>query len=180
MNFTPDILKLSTQQWVDMIKTQELSEDFLFFYASHIPDSCWNRLATYQKLTEKFIIDFNYKLDISILLTSQVVHEKTIRENMQIFQEYLWHACRYQYLSEEFINEFQDQLHWGQLFLNQDHLSISFISKNISRFPKEYIYDPLDIFHKSILEYNKKLILNFVQDHNKKIRTVEGTIRTRF
>lgn len=180
---TPDeIFKLSDQEWIHLIKTQEIQMDTLTCFASHIPDKAWNRLAVYQKLTEKFILDFHYKFDIPTLLTGQVIHEKTIRENLDIFQDHMWHACRYQYLTEEFIQDHDKIVNWKQLFLHQKHLSLSFILKHFSkRFPRrEFIYDPLDVFHMETYYQHPGPIGRIVKIHNNKIRKVTAAGKARF
>ena len=178
---TPEeIFKLSDQDWILKIKTQEIPLQILECFASQVPDKAWSYLAVYQKLTEKFILDFHYKFDIPILLTSQVVHEKTIRENMNIFQDHLWHACRYQYLSEAFIADHLTQVDWTQLFLHQKHLSISFIIRNFKYFPRtEFINDILDFFHMEIYYKNKSQLNKIVDDHNSRIRKVSAAGRFR-
>jgi hypothetical protein len=175
-----EIINMSDQDWINKIKTQEFSMETLGCWASHIPDKAWNYLAIYQKLTSDFILDFDYKFDIAILLTSQVIHEKTIRDNLWLFQDYMWHACRYQYLSEAFITDHLKLVDLKQLYLHQDHLSLSFIIRTFKYFPRdEFIYEIKDIFHNEIYQKHGEQLNKIVTAHNARIRKVSARSRIR-
>ena len=175
-----EAFNLSDQQWIDKIKTQEILITDLCRYASHIPDKAWNYLAIYQKLTEKFILDYSYQFDLDVLLINQVVHEKTIRNNLDIFKNHMWHICRYQYVTESFLNDHSDIVNWKQVFLHQKHLSIGFILKNFKRFPRdEYIYSITDVFHKETYFKHDYVLGKIIADHNNKIRKVRAAGRSR-
>ncbi len=162
-----DLFFLTEDQWKHKVKTEELNIDHLFICASHIPNKIWNYLGIYQKLTSKFIIDFHEFLHIDTLLTSQIIHEKTIDENMDIFRKYMWHACRYQYLSEEFILKHKNIVDWEQTFLHQKHLSLNFILKNFKHFNKsKKIFNPLDVFSKEVYYRYNISIDNLILKHN--------------
>ena len=175
-----NFFNLTEEQWKHKVKTEEIDIETLTCLASHIPDKIWNYLAIYQKLTAQFILDFYFKFNIPVLLTNQVIHQKTIQDNLWLFQDHMWHICRYQYLSEDFIIDHKDIVNWRQIFLHQKHLKPSFISKNFKYFPRhEYIYEPTDVFNQEIYFTNINLIKALVFKHNKRIKKLNSIITSR-
>jgi hypothetical protein len=172
-----ELFFLSEEQWKHKIKTEELNIDLLYICASHIPYKIWNYLAIYQKLPSKFIIDFNEFFQIDTLLMAQRIHEKTIDENINIFKKYMWHACRYQYLSESFLYKHKEIIDWKQTFLHQKHLSLHFILNNFNNFPRhEKINNPTEAFSKEVCHRYNLSIDNMIEKHNmraNKLRTLK-------
>lgn len=175
-----ELLNLSEEDWKHKIQTEEIPMETLSCFASHIPEGAWQLLAIHQKLTAQFILDFHFYLSLPVLLTNQVIHEKTIRENLWLFQDHMWYVCRYQYLSQEFLIDHRDIVNWKQIFLHQKHLKISFIIKNFNRFPRhEFIYDPLNAFSPEVYHPNAELIKKMIFTHNSRIKKRNAVITSR-
>ena len=169
-----DIVNFTEAEWETMIKTTEMSLEFLTEHAPYIPDNTWTQIAKHQKLTEEFIIDFHYFLPISTLVSNQKVHQNVIEKNLEIFSKYMWHVCRYQYLTEQFMIKHMDIVHWKNIFKFQKHISISFIKNYFHKIPEEYIYNNGDFFSISVLKKHGNLIDNLVEKHNDKIRVLSA------
>ncbi len=86
----------------------------------------------------------------------------------------MWHICRYQYLTEEFMNQHADIMHWKNAFKFQEHISMSFILKNFGKVPNEFIYNNADMFSYSVLNKHGSMIDNLVEKHNEKMRTLSS------
>ena len=147
---------------------------FLTQYAPYIPDNTWTQIAEHQKLTEEFIVDFHYFLPIRVLLKHQKVHQSTIENNIYIFADYMWHVCRYQYLTMKFMDDHKDIIHWPNAFKFQTHISQSFIIKHFDRISDGYIYNINNLFSHKVLHKHRNIIEPRIEKHNEKIRIISS------
>ena len=164
-------LTMTETEWIHKIQTEELSMDTLSCFASHIPDKAWDYLVLHQKLTEKFILDFHYKFNFILLIKKQIIHEKTIEENLHLFKDHMWSVCRYQFLSESFMSNNKNIINWGQVFLNQDHISFRFIQQHFDLLPKnKTLLNPADVFSLNLRIKYKEQINKIVNKRNEKFK----------
>ena len=88
----------------------------------------WVNISEYQKLSEKFIREFQDKVDWSYISEYQVLSENFIREfNGKVYWSYISDK---QILSESFIKEFKYKLNWYFICEHQV-LSVNFIDEMI-------------------------------------------------
>lgn len=174
-----NFLELTEDQWITTLKTEEISSETLTCFASHIPDKAWSILATHQKLSENFILDFYYKFDMPHLIKHQRILEATVRNNLSIFLDHMWHVCRYQYLTEKFILDHKSQVNWRQIYLNQKHLSISFVRRTFKHYPRnEYIYNQTDVFNLDLYLKDSAAVNRIVLKHNERVKLISSVSRS--
>jgi hypothetical protein len=140
--------------WFDLVRNYNLSEDIIEEYYDKIklPDlcihqkltfnfidrhidefdfTCWNAIATYQELTEKFIDKYKDKINWSSVCIHQTLSEDFIIQH----KEYVnWnYVSKYQKLSEKFM---QDNIHNLDIYTigRFQNISVQFILDNADKF----------------------------------------------
>ena len=101
---------ITEEQWIDISKRQNLSEEFMNEFQDKVN---WRLISTYQKLSESFIRKFQDKVDWHRISEWQDLSEDLIRE-FQDKVDWYWISI-YQKLSEDFINEFTDRLDLNEI-----------------------------------------------------------------
>jgi len=162
--------------WQNHFRTHEVDEDVIEMYACQFNDLTWEIICEFQKLSGKFIKLFKYDIPIRHLLKHQKVHQNIIEEEIQFFQDHMYHICRYQYLSEDFILRHHKIMNWANVFRYQNHLSIIFIKRNFSRYFGRDISLDATRYHQYFsnavsLRWNKRLA-QIVRNHNKKLSII--------
>ena len=99
-------------------------QDFMKKYKDEHPD--WHFVSEYQKMSEKFMNEL-----INELPSESVQEElnRILKETGGLFEDYYWwwrEISRDCDLSEDFIREYQDDVHWDCISINQK-LSKDFI-----------------------------------------------------
>ena len=141
---------ITKEQWVDISRRQNLSEEFMNEFQDKVN---WCLISTYQKLSESFIREFQDKVDWHRISECQALSEDLIRE----FQDKVdWHWISiYQKLSEDFIREFQNKVFWG-LISEYQKLSESFIREFKNRLDFREIKDS---WHYKTTDEKKKAVI---------------------
>ena len=98
---------LDDVNWHRISSCQKLSEKFIREFQDKI---IWDLISEFQKLSEEFIREFQVKFDWFYISKYQKFSENFIRE----FQDkvYWFYISKYQKLSEKFIREFKDKIDW--------------------------------------------------------------------
>ena len=114
--------------WSKISINQKLSEKFMREFKYKI---VWNCISKYQKLSEDFIREFKNKVSWGFISKHQKLSENFIRE----FKDKVdWaYISKYQKLSENFILEFKNEISWWGYISKYQKLSESFISENINK-----------------------------------------------
>ena len=112
---------LDDVNWHRISSCQKLSEKFIKEFQDKV---IWDLISEFQKLSEEFIREFQVKFDWFYISKYQKFSENFIRE----FQDkvYWFYISKYQKLSENFIREFQDNVYWAYISIYQK-LSENFI-----------------------------------------------------
>ena len=112
---------LDDVNWHRISSCQKLSEKFIKEFQDKV---IWDLISEFQKLSEEFIREFQVKFDWFYISKYQKFSENFIRE----FQDkvYWFYISKYQKLSENFIREFQDKVDWDDISQYQK-LSENFI-----------------------------------------------------
>ena len=120
---------LDDVNWHRISSCQKLSEKFIREFQDKI---IWDLISEFQKLSEEFIREFQVKFDWFYISKYQKFSENSIRE----FQDkvYWFYISKYQKLSENFIREFQDKVDWAYISIYQK------LSENFIREFKDKIY----------------------------------------
>lgn len=177
-----DYSGFSVKDWEKIIRTHEIPEKILEEYACQYDEYLWRLICQYQKLSSKFILEFKYEIPMMYLLSLQVVHQNVIERDIEFFKDHMYHICKHQYLSEEFILKYKDIVSWESIFRYQRDLSFIFIKRTFSRYfgKQEYLdsnrvsqYFSNEIY----MRYSRKLGRILAQ-HNQKVSTIRDAKRT--
>ena len=98
------INKISRKQWNNMSKYKYLSEKFIREFQNKVN---WNYISCIQKLSEYFIREFKDRVNWEYISQYQKLSENFIREFQNEVDWWLISKC--QKLSESFIREFKDK-----------------------------------------------------------------------
>lgn len=168
--------EFSNVEWQKHFRTNEVPEDVIETYACQFNEVTWRIICQYQKLTGRFIAMFKYDIPIRDLLQFQVVHQNIIEEHIDFFQDYMFHVCKHQYITEDFIIKHKDIVNWPNVFRYQEHISIVFIKRHFSRYfgKKEFLDSSrsTQYFSNAVaLKWHSKLG-HIVSQHNDKVSTI--------
>lgn len=135
--------------WVLLSKWQRMSEDFMREFQDKLH---WKNITRHQEISDDFMCEFEDKIDWRYL--AKDIHngfsEKLFRKINSIAPELInWKEISKEKLSENFIREFKDKVHWGNIseyqeltddFIDEfaDVVNWRFISSN--RFPSAKLY----------------------------------------
>lgn len=150
---------------LNLITYQKLSEDVLRKLCDKIKNcdkikklninqrNFWERLSTYQTLSESFIADYQDNLSWNHICGHQVLSEDFIRK----FQNKVnWSNISHcQKLSENFIREFANKVNWNDICIRQN-LSEDFIREFANKVNWGYIFDHQNLSKEFIKEFSSK------------------------
>jgi len=126
--------QFSDLEWQRHFRANEASEELIETYACQFNETTWKVICQYQKLSGDFITTFKFELPIRDLLQHQVVHQNIIENDINFFKDYMYHICKHQYITEDFIIRHDNIVNWPSVFRYQEHLSIVFIKRTFSKY----------------------------------------------
>lgn len=151
-----------------VLKKNKVHPEILEELAEIFSPSTWEAVAKYQKLSWRFISDFESELNFRMLSKHQDLHLNTLlefenriiwgyvsqyqklsSEIIDRFSEDLnWKLlCKYQALTEDIIEKYEHKISWNQVALNQ-RLTRPFIEKYKDKIRPGILYDNLLIRRK--------------------------------
>lgn len=127
--------------WEDIFFYQKLSEEFMREVINIIPmqPSYWIKIPLCNNLSENFIKDFKDMLNWKYVFCTQSLSESFIKyiiNKIPMIAEYWKDISKCQKLSENFIEEFKDNMDWKQIWMHQS-LSERFIKRFFNRLNEE-------------------------------------------
>ena len=155
---------------------QKLSEEFLINYVenNNANDINWNFISSKQKLSDEFIENYKINLNLSYVIESQFVSEKTMDKIYDVLPDHIWSTfiifqSEFQNLSEisnQFILKYLNQLTSKCKNFFQikaiDKYPIFIQEKIIEKFLNDYSTDKYPIF------FQEKIIEKFLNDYSTK------------
>ena len=146
-----------------MNKLEFLNEELGTNYKS-LDDVNWHRISSCQKLSEKFIKEFQDKVIWDLISEFQKLSEEFIREFQVKFDWF--YISKYQKFSENFIREFQDKVYWFYISKYQK-LSENFIREFQDKVDWDDISQYQKLSENFIREFKNKLNWDFVSSYQK-------------
>ena len=116
--------------WHWICQFQKLSEDFIELNSDRV---VWGLISEYQKLSGDFLERNKHKLPLFWICQKQILSEEFIWRNAAKDNNFNWAIiCRYQSLSESFIEKASGLVNWACVSIYQK-LSEEFIERNADR-----------------------------------------------
>lgn len=133
---------LTPKLWERVIVNQELNEEIVIKYKG---DISWKMLSSFHQLNEPFAQRFIDKFDAFTLFKYNQFSESFLIRNFNVWKvSGNYSVCRFQTLSERFIEDYKQHLNW-QLISEYQNMGVRFIVK----------YS--DLIHEDKLRLNKKI-----------------------